>query len=448
MASSVTNGIEKVSSARASASGANAHPLGDNNPRLRRIRNRLLIQSMIGLTCNILIWFSVSSLLEHLSPLDRNKMAEILIVTNFLPLLVIEWINWVQAKRAVSEMQAFGELKFSEISRMMRHNKQVQADIRTSGPYIDVMREQIGDSLSEYEQEVVKVIEQIGMLHAKASQQRERIAESIRSGNELNQSTNTRIETDRQIIAAIEMQLDAQNDQIRNNFDRIRGMAGEVCALSPLIKVITSIAQQTSLLALNAEIEAARAGSAGRGFAVVAFEVRKLAVLSTDAAADIAGKIKSTCASVDHEMTAAQNSLKQHESNSAMSHLVSDLGGTQEEFSKTGRLLLEVITEVDANYEESVLRLSQALGHIQFQDVMRRRMEHVQGALTQMRDHLQYLMKKAYDPAWDGSLERTFLQMLADHLKTYRMRSQTLTHLAVSGQGPKGDQSRPAIELF
>ena len=147
-------------------------------------------------------------------------------------------------------------------------------------------------------------------------------------------------------------------------------------------------------------------------------------------------------------MAAAKGSLKKHEANAAMSHLICDLGGMQDEFSKNSKLLLEVITEVDANYEESVVRLSQALGHIQFQDVMRQRMEHVQEALVQMRDHLQYLMNQGNDPAWDGRLDRTFKQLLADHFQTYKMKSQAVTHLAVAGGSSKGDHSRPAIELF
>jgi len=99
-------------------------------------------------------------------------------------------------------------------------------------------------------------------------------------------------------------------------------MASEVRALTPMIKVITSIAQQTSLLALNAEIEAARAGTAGRGFAVVAFEVRKLSVSSTKAAADISAKINATCERVDRELAEARASLKEHEQNDGMSCLL------------------------------------------------------------------------------------------------------------------------------
>lgn len=62
-------------------------------------------------------------------------------------------------------------------------------------------------------------------------------------------------------------------------------------AIGDVVKVITSIAEQTNLLALNATIEAARAGEAGKGFAVVASEVKDLAAESGRAAEDIARRI-------------------------------------------------------------------------------------------------------------------------------------------------------------
>ena len=403
---------------------------------------------MAGLICNLLLWLSLSFTLGPALVPYRLQVAALFFLLILVPGMILMQMNWVQARRGIHELGIVGTMSKSQLASVAARRVAMRDELKDSRPYIEVMREQIGDSLAESEREVLNVIEQIGLLIAQSNEQRANIARSIQSGKNLSESTNLRVESNKQIIAAIEMQLQEQTSEFKRNFERIENLANEVRALAPLIKIITSIAQQTSLLALNAEIEAARAGSAGRGFAVVAFEVRKLSVLTTKAAADIAERINTTCKKVDGEMAEALPSLEQHEADAAMSHLILDLGEMQKDFSKNGNLLLDVITEVDANYEQCVNRLSQALGHIQFQDVMRQRMEHVQEALGEMRDHLQHLSGKLASFTWEGELDQTFKQILAAHLAHYRMASQTVTHLAVAGGATKAGHSRPSIELF
>jgi methyl-accepting chemotaxis protein len=226
------------------------------------------------------------------------------------------------------------------------------------------------------------------------------------------------------------------------------GIAKHAQKVRSILSEIGAIAKQTNLLALNAAIEAARAGEQGRGFAVVADEVRDLSGRTTQFSQQISTLMESMQTSVHQTEQAIQRMAGQDMTFALNSKTrVEQIVLTMEEQTRVRNVAIDRLTSGSDRVAE---RINQAVTALQFQDMVSQLMDHVGRRIQALESVLAELGALGRRLRADAAQSDIGAAIANLHGETGKIAAGLADLSKLGGRNPVGQQalSRGDIELF
>jgi len=231
--------------------------------------------------------------------------------------------------------------------KVLERVRKAAIDVQGGANEILIASEEMSSGALQQDQEITNTssaVEQLTVSMKQVSNNAEASAEAARRALDAAEQGNRAVRDTLEGMQRI-------RSSVQATAKRIKALGDRSLEISEIVKVINDITEQTNLLALNAAIEAARAGEAGRGFAVVADEVRKLAEHSRSATKDIAALIKAIQAETNDAVVVMEEGTKEVEIGA---RLADQAGRALDAISSVVRQSAELVQEISLASKQQV----------------------------------------------------------------------------------------------
>lgn len=326
---------------------------------------------------------------------------------------------------------------------------EVANELRSVPTYTEVLRSQLDSVVQQTEKAAYDITDRLQSIDGVISRLNAFVTTSSSESSEMAQASEAQIERNQLLIGEMRKYIDFRIQEAERDQLRVAQVVGEARSLESLTQLIKEIASQTNLLALNAAIEAARAGEAGRGFAVVADEVRKLSGETEKAVHDINQGIQGVANTIETQLNEKLSSINLDRERAALGQFADQLHVLGESYEDILQHQSHVISTVQESSEALAGMFMESLASVQFQDVTRQQLEHTADSLRRLDEHLGVLAERLLQSENPDFSYTPLAEHLNEIYARYVMDQQRTTHNDSLGQSRQdGGGGGAKIELF